>query len=203
MDIWDSSFNICVYLTPQTFISVVYLTNLSKKIPFKVYHFFLDYSQVFFTPHLDSGSHFFFFYYLQLPWWALILLSLSKRVHSIFVLRLFNDCFAMTLLHAALATLLYQKWHLGLILFRLCIYFLHAEFDIKYRYVTIYICVCVCVYCFVQWGCFNKDECTPLCSSFVTPHDEGILLSTHLSFSECTSEFLRLHFLYWKTFCRL
>uniref|UniRef100_A0A6N2M8V9 dolichyl-P-Man:Man5GlcNAc2-PP-dolichol alpha-1,3-mannosyltransferase n=1 Tax=Salix viminalis TaxID=40686 RepID=A0A6N2M8V9_SALVM len=52
-----------------------------------------------------------------LPWWALILLSLSKRVHSIFVLRLFNDCFAMTLLHAALATLLYQKWHLGLILF--------------------------------------------------------------------------------------
>lgn len=52
-----------------------------------------------------------------LPWWALILLSLSKRVHSIFVLRLFNDCFAMTLLHAALATILYQKWHLGLILF--------------------------------------------------------------------------------------
>lgn len=52
-----------------------------------------------------------------LPWWALILLSLSKRVHSIFVLRLFNDCFAMTLLHAALAMLLYQKWHLGLVLF--------------------------------------------------------------------------------------
>ncbi|KAJ6972975.1 hypothetical protein NC653_033340 [Populus alba x Populus x berolinensis] len=52
-----------------------------------------------------------------LPWWAIILLSLSKRVHSIFVLRLFNDCFAMTLLHAALAMLLYQKWHLGLVLF--------------------------------------------------------------------------------------
>ncbi|CAI0552742.1 unnamed protein product [Linum tenue] len=52
-----------------------------------------------------------------LPWWALVLLSLSKRVHSIFVLRLFNDCFAMTLLHAAMALLLYQRWHLGLILF--------------------------------------------------------------------------------------
>ncbi|OVA14859.1 Glycosyltransferase [Macleaya cordata] len=52
-----------------------------------------------------------------LPWWALSLLCLSKRVHSIFVLRLFNDCFAMTLLHAAVALLLHQKWHLGLIIF--------------------------------------------------------------------------------------
>ncbi|KAJ0111847.1 hypothetical protein Patl1_01025 [Pistacia atlantica] len=53
----------------------------------------------------------------QLPWWALSLLCLSKRVHSIFVLRLFNDCFAMTLLHAAIALLLYQRWNLGLIVF--------------------------------------------------------------------------------------
>ncbi|RWR91625.1 dol-P-Man:Man5GlcNAc2-PP-Dol alpha-1,3-mannosyltransferase isoform X1 [Cinnamomum micranthum f. kanehirae] len=56
-----------------------------------------------------------------LPWWALCLLSLSKRVHSIFVLRLFNDCFAMTLLHAALASLLYQRWHLALIIFSVAV----------------------------------------------------------------------------------
>ncbi|KAM7521493.1 hypothetical protein LguiA_011395 [Lonicera macranthoides] len=52
-----------------------------------------------------------------LPWWALSLLCLSKRIHSIFVLRLFNDCLAMTLLHASLISLLYQKWNLGLIIF--------------------------------------------------------------------------------------
>ncbi|XP_075640252.1 dol-P-Man:Man(5)GlcNAc(2)-PP-Dol alpha-1,3-mannosyltransferase-like [Castanea sativa] len=54
---------------------------------------------------------------VRLPWWALSLLCLSKRVHSIFVLRLFNDYFATALLHAAMASLLYQRWHLGLIIF--------------------------------------------------------------------------------------
>ncbi|GMH27228.1 hypothetical protein Nepgr_029071 [Nepenthes gracilis] len=56
-----------------------------------------------------------------LPWWALSLLCLSKRIHSIFVLRLFNDCVAMTLLHAALAGFLYESWHWGLIMFSLAV----------------------------------------------------------------------------------
>ncbi|XP_030461365.2 dol-P-Man:Man(5)GlcNAc(2)-PP-Dol alpha-1,3-mannosyltransferase [Syzygium oleosum] len=61
-----------------------------------------------------------FFIYVKtdvLPWWALSLLCLSKRVHSIFVLRLFNDCFATMLLHTSMVALLSQKWHVGLIIF--------------------------------------------------------------------------------------
>jgi alpha-1,3-mannosyltransferase len=52
-----------------------------------------------------------------LPWWALSLLCISKRIHSIFVLRLFNDCFATTLLHASIVSVLYHRWNLGLIIF--------------------------------------------------------------------------------------
>lgn len=44
------------------------------------------------------------------PPWALGLLCLSKRLHSIYMLRLFNDCVAMLLAYAATALLLERCW---------------------------------------------------------------------------------------------
>lgn len=41
--------------------------------------------------------------------WIICLLVLSRRVHSIFVLRCFNDCVAMTFLYASILALLHYK----------------------------------------------------------------------------------------------
>ena len=47
------------------------------------------------------------------PPYVLVLLSLSKRVHSIYVLRLFNDCWAMFGLYAAVLFVVRRRWWLS------------------------------------------------------------------------------------------
>ncbi|KAF2755436.1 ALG3-domain-containing protein [Pseudovirgaria hyperparasitica] len=53
----------------------------------------------------------------KVPPWVLPLLVLSKRLHSIFLLRMFNDCFAVLFLFAAINLYQRRQWTTGTLLF--------------------------------------------------------------------------------------
>ncbi|KAG9119231.1 dolichyl-P-Man:Man(5)GlcNAc(2)-PP-dolichol alpha-1,3-mannosyltransferase [Ceratobasidium sp. 392] len=56
-----------------------------------------------------------------IPQYVLLFLPLSKRLHSIFVLRLFNDCWSAPLSMAAIFAFQRRRWAIGSILFGLAL----------------------------------------------------------------------------------
>ncbi len=55
------------------------------------------------------------------PVYALGLLALSKRLHSIYILRLFNDGYAMFFLHAMALSVSYSAWNVGVVLYSIAL----------------------------------------------------------------------------------
>lgn len=56
-----------------------------------------------------------------MPWWSVFMLMCSRRIHSIFVLGLFNDCWSTLLLIIALYYYVEDRWEMGCIFFSLAV----------------------------------------------------------------------------------
>lgn len=54
----------------------------------------------------------------KIPPYAFIFLTLSKRLHSLYILRCFNDCIVALLLYASILALCRRRWTLSSLLFR-------------------------------------------------------------------------------------
>mmetsp|Transcript_5565 Transcript_5565/g.7242 ORF Transcript_5565/g.7242 Transcript_5565/m.7242 type:complete len:261 (-) Transcript_5565:565-1347(-) len=55
----------------------------------------------------------------SVPFWVGIILITSRRIHSIFALRLFNDCVAMVLVYFAIYLFVKRKWVAGVVMYSL------------------------------------------------------------------------------------
>eukprot|EP01125_Pyxidicula_operculata_P008607 TRINITY_DN2877_c0_g1_i1.p1 TRINITY_DN2877_c0_g1~~TRINITY_DN2877_c0_g1_i1.p1 ORF type:complete len:411 (-),score=28.58 TRINITY_DN2877_c0_g1_i1:208-1281(-) len=51
------------------------------------------------------------------PMWAILLLCVSRRIHSIFVLRLFNDCWSIFFLYISILCFIKNKWNIGCVIY--------------------------------------------------------------------------------------
>lgn len=120
------------------------------------------------------------------PPWAVLILAWSKRVHSLFVLRMFNDCFAMAFAYAAV--LLFAHHKVG------CVYGLSVLHKTTAAYVAhapmrLILSAVAGRLCHVFLGRQRQNECVTFCSS--TGHSS---LAQHRRLeNDCCSESLLVH----------